>query len=99
MMLVVMMVPVSRTPRQTMHRCCALRTTANPFGLRRASSSSASMTVASSCRWCCDKIQRPVSVQRISSELHAVRCLSIELQACSASANVVKGEPAILIAL
>lgn len=38
-------------------------------------------------------------VQRIGSELHAVRCFSIELQACSASANVVKGEPAILIAL
>lgn len=38
-------------------------------------------------------------VQRIGPELHAVRCFSVELQAFSASANVVKGEPAILIAL
>lgn len=41
----------------------------------------------------------PRLVQRIGPELHAVRCFSVELQACSASANVVKGEPAILIAL
>lgn len=41
----------------------------------------------------------PRLVQRIGLELHAVRCFSVELQACSASANVVKGEPAILIAL